>query len=43
MPLDVLKNRLITSPFVAGFVGAQAVAHGHADHVVSMAQLMRTQ
>ena len=36
-PLNVLQNRFTARPFVAVLVGAEAVAHGHADHVIAVA------
>ena len=35
--LNVLQNRFTARPFVAAFVGAEAVAHGQTDHVIAVA------
>ena len=40
---NVLQHRLTPSPFVVGLMGAQAVAHRHADHIIAVPDSVRSQ
>ncbi len=40
---DVFQCRLTPRPFVIGLMGAQAVTHGHADHIIPMADPVSSQ
>ncbi len=40
---DVLQHRLTSSPFVVALMGAQAVTHRHADHIIAVPNTVRSQ
>ena len=40
---NVLQHRLTTCPFVVALMGAQAVTHRHADHIIAVPNPVRSQ
>ena len=43
LSLNVLQHRFTTRPFVVALMGAQAVTHRHADHIIAVPNPVRSQ